>query len=85
VAALREIGKRVGTGDPCLLTFTEGQAPTSQELVVVYINDERIAPGPDTWSLTADGIKFTGATCQRIQNSTPASPVNLEVRAVQKR
>lgn len=85
VAALREIGKRVGTGDPCLLTFAAGQAPTSQELVVVYINGERIAPGADTWSLTDDGIKFTGATCQRIQNSTPANPVNLEVRAVQKR
>jgi hypothetical protein len=85
VAALRQISEKVGVGDPCLLRFDPLQRPTAQELVVVYVNGERLEPGPDSWSLVDEGIQFVGATCSRIQNSTPANPVDIEVRAVQTR
>jgi hypothetical protein len=85
VAALRKISETIQEENPCLLTFDAGQAPTSQELVVVYVNEERLSPGADTWSLTSEGISFTGSTCARIQASTSANPVKIEVRAVQRR
>jgi len=95
VAALQQIGQKVQVGDPCLLTFDATQRPSSQELVVVYVNEERLSPGVDTWSVTTEkdaankdiitGVKFAGSTCERIKNSTPANPVDIEVRAVQTR
>ncbi|QRK07577.1 adventurous gliding motility lipoprotein CglB [Archangium violaceum] len=85
VAALRDISGKILVKDPCLLTFDASERPTSQELVVVYVNKERLASGADTWSLTEEGISFAGATCERIKNSTPSSPVDIEVRAVQRR
>ncbi|KFA93266.1 adventurous gliding motility lipoprotein CglB [Archangium violaceum] len=84
-AALRKISETIQVTDPCLLAFADGQAPTSQELVVVYVNKERLAPGANTWLLTEDGIRFQGDTCARIEASTSANKVNIEVRAVQKR
>jgi len=87
LAALRQISEKVGD-NPCLLTFTDpAQAPTAEELVVVYINGERLAAGTDTWQLLPDksGVKFLGSTCTRIENSSTANPVDLEVRAVQAR
>ncbi len=85
VTALRQISEKVGVGDPCLLRFDPLQIPSSQDLVVVFVNGERLDAGPDSWSLTDDGIQFAGATCTSIQNSTPANPVDIEVRAIQTR
>ncbi|REG35642.1 hypothetical protein ATI61_1029 [Archangium gephyra] len=85
VAALRKISETIQDANPCLVTFDAGQAPTSQELVVVYVNGERLSSGADTWSLTSEGLRFTGATCDRINASTSANPVKIEVRAVQRR
>ena len=53
--------------------------------MVVYLNGQRLSPGADTWSLTDDGISFTGSACDTIKASTPGNPANIEVRAVQKR
>lgn len=85
VAALRKISETIQEDDPCVLTFDAGQTPSSQELVVVYVNGERLSSGADTWTLTATGVSFTGSTCERIKASTSASPVKIEVRAVQRR
>ncbi|MGZ3460260.1 MAG: adventurous gliding motility lipoprotein CglB, partial [Archangium sp.] len=86
VTALRQISEKVQTGNPCLLTFDPTQRPSSEELVVVYLNEVRVSPGADTWNLTADGsLEFTGSTCNRILSSSPTDPVNIEVRAVQRR
>ena len=86
VEALRQISEIVKVDEPCTLTFAAADKPSSQDLVVVFINDVRLEPGPDTWVLTAaKNIEFQGATCERIKNSTTASPVEIEVRAVQTR
>jgi hypothetical protein len=85
VRALESIRDRVGVGDPCLLRFEADQLPSSQELVVVYVNGTRLDPGADTWRLAETGVQFLGSTCQRIQNSTPANPVKIEVRAIQRK
>jgi hypothetical protein len=84
VTALRQIGERVGV-NPCLLTFDAEELPTSDDLIVVYLNNERLDPGPNTWNLSGDTIQFTGSVCDRLRESTPANPANLEVRAVRKR
>ncbi|WP_309897367.1 adventurous gliding motility lipoprotein CglB [Archangium sp.] len=88
IAALRQISEKVSVGDPCLLTFDAAQRPSSAELVVVYVNGERLASGSDTWTLKQpnnSGVEFLGSTCQRIKSSSPSNPVNIEVRAVQQR
>lgn len=85
VAALTLISQIVKVDDPCLLRFDASQRPSSEELVVVYVNGQRLSPGADTWSLTDDGITFTGSTCDSIKASTSGHPANIEVRAVQKR
>ncbi|WP_225414110.1 adventurous gliding motility lipoprotein CglB [Stigmatella hybrida] len=85
--ALKEIIDLVGSKDICLLALAPEQLPTDNNanLVVVYVNDQITASGADTWSLTDKGVQFAGATCERIKNSTPANPIKLEVRAVQKK
>ncbi|WNG48542.1 adventurous gliding motility lipoprotein CglB [Archangium minus] len=85
VSALKDISGKILVDNPCLLTFDATERPTSQELVVVYINGERLSSGADTWSLTDDGILFSGTTCERIKTSTTSAPVDIEVRAVQRR
>jgi hypothetical protein len=44
------------------------------------MNGEVLAPGPDSWSLTSEGLRFTGSACQKIAASTPAAPVRIEIR-----
>ncbi|MBM7115422.1 adventurous gliding motility lipoprotein CglB [Archangium primigenium] len=85
VNALREITDKVTVDEPCVLSFSASEQPSSEELLVVYINGERLAPGANTWNLTPAGVAFNGTTCERITNSTPSNPVNIEVRAVQRR
>ena len=83
--ALREIINKVGTTDPCLLRLDPAQRPSSPTLIVVYVNDEAVESGANTWELTDLGVKFVGATCDRILASTEANPIKLEVRAVQRK
>lgn len=83
--ALRAIAERVVAEKPCELRISPDERPTSEELMVVYLNGERLSPGPDTWVMKDPGIVFQGSTCARIEASSPASPANIEVRAVQKR
>ncbi|WNG36732.1 adventurous gliding motility lipoprotein CglB [Archangium violaceum] len=85
VSALRDISNQILVQEPCLFAFEDdSERPDSQELVVVYVDGERLSPGVD-WSLTEEGISFAGATCERLKNSTEATPVNVEVRTVQRR
>jgi hypothetical protein len=83
--ALREIIDRVGTTDPCLLALEPSQLPSDKSLVIVYVNDVPVESGADTWDLTSQGVKFLGATCERIRASTDANPIKLEARAVQRK
>jgi von Willebrand factor type A domain len=87
VAALRQISEKVQVGNPCAIQLEPApdSSPYQQELIVVYINGERQEPGTDTWTLAGSTVTFQGALCQRINSSTPTNPVNIEVRAVQRR
>jgi hypothetical protein len=86
-AALEAISKKVGPANPCLLEIPEAQMPSSESLVVVYVNKERIEASDLTWRLNLEskGVEFKGDLCTRIKNSTPLEPVDIEVRAVQRR
>ncbi|WNG18646.1 adventurous gliding motility lipoprotein CglB [Cystobacter fuscus] len=84
--ALRAIAEKVIAEAPCELRIDPSERPTTEELVVVYLNGERLSPGPDTWVLKEDlGIVFQGSTCAQIEASSPSNRANIEVRAVQKR
>lgn len=83
--ALREIINLVGSTDPCLLALDPAQRPSDPSLIVVYVNDEPVDPGADTWTLNDQGVKFQGATCDRIKASTDKNPIKLEARAIQRK
>jgi hypothetical protein len=85
VEALKAIANKVIVDKPCELRIEPAERPSTEELVVVYLNKERLSPGPETWTLKEPGIVFQGATCARIESSSPSSPANIEVRAVQTR
>jgi hypothetical protein len=86
-AALEAISKVVGPANPCLLSIPSEQLPSSESLVVVYINKERVEASDTTWrlNLQLEGVEFKGDLCTRIKNSSPLEPVDIEVRAVQRR
>lgn len=83
--ALKDIIDLLGNKDPCLLALDAAQAPSDPKLIIVYVNNEPVASGADTWTLTAQGVQFQGAMCERIKSSTTANPITLEARAVQKK
>jgi hypothetical protein len=61
--------------------------PTDPRLITVLVDGQALPQGPDTWAyrpgeLTA-AIEFLGATCQELEQSTPAKPVHIEVRVVE--
>jgi hypothetical protein len=86
-AALEAISKVVGPSNPCLLSIPPEQMPSSESLVVAYVNEERFEASDTTWrlNLESSGVEFKGELCTRIKNSTPIDPVDIEVRAVQRR
>jgi hypothetical protein len=83
--ALAEIINLVGSTDICLLALDPAQRPSDPSLIIVYVNDEPVASGDSTWTLTDKGVQFQGATCDRIKSSTDKNPIKLEARAIQRK
>jgi hypothetical protein len=83
--ALLAIINLIGDTDPCLLKLNPAQRPSDDSLIAVYVNGESLPKGSDTWELNAEGVKFLGATCNRILASTDTNPITLEARAVQRK
>jgi hypothetical protein len=93
--ALAEILNRVGSKDVCLLPLDPAQRPSDPKLIVVYLGEkgenplpvlpELTSTGDRNWELTDKGVQFLGPACARIQGSTVARPITVEVRAVQRK
>lgn len=79
---LRQIRARILYPDPCLVRLVPSQLPSDPRLVVAYVEGERLTAGDDTWVLEDEGVRFQGATCERILTSDPSLPVHLEIRAI---
>ncbi|MBZ4414204.1 adventurous gliding motility lipoprotein CglB [Myxococcus sp. MISCRS1] len=84
-AALERISKEVINPEPCLIPLKGPQLPSNPQLIVVYVEEERLQAGDGTWSLTDEGVLFNGATCDRIKNSRPEDPIKIEIRAIRQR
>ncbi|AGC44833.1 adventurous gliding motility protein CglB [Myxococcus stipitatus DSM 14675] len=84
-AALELISKDFINPEPCLIRLKGPQLPSDPKLIVVYVEGERTVASDATWELTPDGVRFNGATCDRIKNSRPEAPVNIEIRAIRLR
>jgi hypothetical protein len=80
VTALNQIGILVG-GDPC--DYTLDASPSDPRFLSVIIDGVSTSSGPDTWSLNAGKVTFTGALCSKLSNATPLAPVKVEFRIVQ--
>ncbi|MCE9673941.1 adventurous gliding motility lipoprotein CglB [Myxococcus stipitatus] len=86
-AALEKISKEIQNPEPCFVKLEEAELPSDPKLIIVYVEGEKLASGPDTWTLgeykdAGSGVIFNGATCDRLKNSRPEAPVNVEVRAI---
>ena len=85
---LQAISREVINPEPCLIRLNASQLPTENNLIVVYIDGERTAPGDSTWNPDVrgnEGVLFTGATCERIKSSSATNPVDIEIRAIRQR
>jgi hypothetical protein len=68
------------------LRIDQGKLPSSEALLVVYVNGERFVAGDDTWHLKPPvGVELVGRLCRRAELSTPLEPLRIEVRAVRPR
>lgn len=83
--ALEEISRAVVNPEPCLIKLDGPQRPSDPKLLVVYVDGARTASSDSTWTLEDQGVLFRGEICDRIFNSTPELPVNIEVRAIRQR
>ncbi|MCY1073561.1 adventurous gliding motility lipoprotein CglB [Archangium lansingense] len=80
--ALRQISERF-EGNPCLIELAHDQFPPSPGLARVLVNGEGFGEGDDTWRLKPGvGVELLGSLCARVQGSSPAHPVRIEVRVV---
>ncbi len=78
---------RDGIPQPNLCEFRLQAKDVNERLVVVLVNDQKVAAGPDTWNFKQEGaeslITLTGSLCQQLQEATPTSPVNVEVKLIE--
>jgi hypothetical protein len=81
-AALATIGYDLSKTEGC--KFQLDVAPEDPSYISVVVNKESIASGSTTWTYDAasQSITFTGAICQKLANSTPDDPVNVEFRVL---
>jgi hypothetical protein len=53
--------------------------PPSINRMRVFVDDVMTPPGTDTWALTGPEVRFQGALCDRLQASTVAQPMKIEI------
>lgn len=59
--------------------------PSDPRFVSVIVDGVTLEPGPETYTYDGDvSITMNGATCDKLKNSTPQTPVKLDIRAVEK-
>ncbi len=59
-------------------------APSDPRFLAVIVDGQSLQPGTDTYNFESPNrVTFVGGTCSKLQNSTPASPVNVEFRIVE--
>jgi hypothetical protein len=66
--------------DSCLVRLGDSSGSYTYASLQVSLDGQVLVAGPDTWSLTSEGVHFTGSACQKIAASTPTAPVRIEIR-----
>jgi len=78
IRVLRDISAVI---DPAPCTFRLSGTPSSPGLLVVYVEEKRIEPGPNTYVYNQgdNTVSFhkSGELCPRLKASTPRNPVNV--------
>jgi hypothetical protein len=75
---LKEISGLIDT-NPCV--YRLNSAPKDPSLLGVYVDDDRVSPGEDTYQYNEkeNTIEFAGELCTLLENSTPNNPVPLRI------
>jgi hypothetical protein len=80
-AALAEIWKTIG--NPISCHYLLETQPQQAQLLAVLVDGQDVPKGPDSWEFKAGAVDLVGALCARAMASTPARPLNLEIRVVE--
>ncbi|MCL2011217.1 MAG: adventurous gliding motility lipoprotein CglB [Cystobacterineae bacterium] len=80
--ALRELAGKI-VEDPCFFRLSANIS--NEELINVYVENNLVAPGPDTYQYNAlSGIlEVQGNLCERLQNSNNLNPVKIRISVLQ--
>ena len=61
------------------------EKPSDPRFLSVIVDGVTLDPGADTYTYDGDvGITFNGATCDKLETSTPQNPVRLDIRTASK-
>ena len=77
-STLADIAKTIIPPEFCTLVLDE--VPKDAGLLTVTVDGKHESTGPNTWSYAAGKVTFNGALCDRLKQSTPANPVDVQFR-----
>lgn len=80
-AVLDKLKNIVTVGEPCLYKFDT--PPSDPSFVVVYVDDQKVAPGPTTWQYTdvnGPTVELLGDLCTKVKTSAESDVVVRALR-----
>lgn len=78
-AALADIAKSINT-DIC--EFSLAKTPEDMNLLIVKLNDQKLAQGADTWEYRDGKVVFLGSSCATIQAGNSQTPAKVNIQLV---
>lgn len=80
-AALAAIARAIDP-KPCEYELTD--PPVDARMISIRVDGEPIPSDSGTWSYVDGKLTFTGELCAKLEASTPASPVRLQVQVLER-
>ncbi|MCL2626046.1 MAG: adventurous gliding motility lipoprotein CglB [Cystobacterineae bacterium] len=85
LAVLEKLSKAIDP-NPCSFPLKGANVPADPNLLSVYVDNERVAPGPNTYVYNPDNttIEAQGPLCDRLKASSDVHPVPIRISVLKK-